>query len=578
MQALRDQGFTVEPFVPEGLDEALRLWHALFIDGVAIVLRQAYKGREDEMHSIVREILRLSEQDPPLTAESLLDVLFRRDIVRAKFLEQMERYPILVCPVSAIPAFRHGERSWTIGNKTVQYPDAFSYSQYFNLLGNPAAVVPMGRSAEGLPIGVQIVGRPWEEERVLAISQLCRTGRRVEGAAKRVRHMKVRSFRFRNPQRGCMSRSFLRMRNLAATLTMLIALGLAAHAFQKPPEVRYPPTDAGVDTLAARADAQQQTTSQFEVFHGFRFDDRLAASGVSFVHRIVDDSGLTYKAVHYDHGNGLAVADVDGDGLSDIYFVNQAGPSELWKNLGSGRFQNITSEAGVAAPGRIAVAASFADVDNDGDQDLFVTTVRGGNLLFDNDGRGRFRDVTKGANVGLSSHSSGSVFFDYNKDGLLDLLVCNVGRYTSEAKGSHGEYVGLPDAFSGHMYPERSERPVLYQNLGKQRFRDVTAAANLRPEGWCGDAAVADLNQDGWPDIYFLNMMGANHYFENQRGRTFVEKTKIVFPEDLLGRDGHQVLRLRQRQPPGPVRHGHAFGHGRERRTRARNQKGHATR
>jgi Asp-tRNA(Asn)/Glu-tRNA(Gln) amidotransferase A subunit family amidase len=169
-QALRDQGFTVEPFVPEGLDEALRLWHALFIDGVAMVLRQAYKGREDDMYSIVREILRLSEQDPPLTAESLLDVLFGRDVVRAKFLAQMERYPILLCPVAAIPAFRHGERSWTIGNKTVQYLDAFSYSQCFNLIGNPAAVVPMGRSADGLPIGVQIVGRPWEEERVLAIS------------------------------------------------------------------------------------------------------------------------------------------------------------------------------------------------------------------------------------------------------------------------------------------------------------------------------------------------------------------------------------------------------------------------
>ena len=319
---------------------------------------------------------------------------------------------------------------------------------------------------------------------------------------------------------------------------MLIALALAANAFQRPPEVRYPPTDAGVDTLAARADAQKQTAGQFDVFHQFRFDDRLAASGISFVHRIVDDAGLTYKAVHYDHGNGLAVADIDGDGLTDIYFVNQAGPSELWKNLGSGRFQNVTSEAGVAVPGRIAVAASFADVDNDGDADLFVTTVRGGNLLFENDGRGRFRDVTAESNVGLSSHSSGSVFFDYNKDGLLDLLVCNVGRYTSDAKGAHGEYVGLPDAFSGHMYPERSEHPVLYQNLGSHRFRDVTAAVNLRPEGWCGDAAVADLNQDGWPDVYFLNMMGANHYFENQQGRTFVEKTKSYFPRTSWGAMG----------------------------------------
>jgi Asp-tRNA(Asn)/Glu-tRNA(Gln) amidotransferase A subunit family amidase len=169
--ALGDQGFTVEPFVPEGLDDALRLWRVLFVDGAATVLRQAYKGREDDMHSIVREILRLAEQDAPLTAESLLETLFGRDVVRAKFLEQMERYPILLCPVSAIPAFRHGERSWTIGTTTVRYLDAFSYSQCFNLLGNPAAVVPMGRSAEGLPIGVQIVGRPWEEERVLAISQ-----------------------------------------------------------------------------------------------------------------------------------------------------------------------------------------------------------------------------------------------------------------------------------------------------------------------------------------------------------------------------------------------------------------------
>ena len=278
--------------------------------------------------------------------------------------------------------------------------------------------------------------------------------------------------------------------------------------------------------------------AQFDVFHEFRFDDRLAASGISFVHRIVDDAGLNYKAVHYDHGNGLAVADIDGDGLTDIYFVNQAGPSELWKNLGSGRFQNFTSEAGLAVPGRIAVAASFADVDNDGDEDLFVTTVRGGNLLFENDGRGRFHDVTAESSVGLSSHSSGSVFFDYNKDGLLDLLVCNVGRYTSDAKGAHGEYVGLPDAFSGHMYPERSEHPVLYQNLGGHRFKDVTAAVKLQPEGWCGDASVADLNQDGWPDVYFLNMMGANHYFENQQGRTFVEKTKAYFPRTSWGAMG----------------------------------------
>jgi Asp-tRNA(Asn)/Glu-tRNA(Gln) amidotransferase A subunit family amidase len=175
-KALVEQGFTVEPFRPDGLDEALRLWHILFIDGVSMLLRQGYKDRESEMYSIVREILELSEKDPPVTAERLLDTLFGRDVLRARFLEQMDRYPILLCPVSAGPAFHHGERSWVIDGTKVEYPTPFSYSQVFNLLGNPAAVVPIGVSPEGLPIGVQIVGRPWEEERVLAIAACIERG------------------------------------------------------------------------------------------------------------------------------------------------------------------------------------------------------------------------------------------------------------------------------------------------------------------------------------------------------------------------------------------------------------------
>ena len=170
VQTLQDDGFTVEGFLPDGLDEAHRLWETLFIDGVSILLRQGYKDNESKMHSIVREVLAFSERHPPLTVQSLLDTLFGRDILRSRFLEQMERFPILLCPVSSGPAFKHGERSWIIDGKTVEYPDSFRYSQYFNLLGNPAAVVPIGSSQEGLPIGVQIVGRPWDEERVLAVA------------------------------------------------------------------------------------------------------------------------------------------------------------------------------------------------------------------------------------------------------------------------------------------------------------------------------------------------------------------------------------------------------------------------
>jgi len=135
-----------------------------------MILRQAYKDRESDMYSIVREILHYSDLGPALTLDRLLETLFGRDVLRARFLQQMDRYPILLCPVSATPAFRHGERSWTVEGRTVEYLNSFSYSQWFNLLGNPAAVVPVGRSADGLPIGVQIAGRPWDEERVLAIA------------------------------------------------------------------------------------------------------------------------------------------------------------------------------------------------------------------------------------------------------------------------------------------------------------------------------------------------------------------------------------------------------------------------
>src|SRR5262245_16666066 len=304
------------------------------------------------------------------------------------------------------------------------------------------------------------------------------------------------------------------------------------------PEIRTPDPDEGVDSLEKRKQVQIADAASIRAFHDFHFTDSLQASGISFIHHIVEDAGKHYKAVHYDHGNGVAVADVDGDGLYDIYFVNQVGGNELWKNLGGGRFRNITAEAGVAVPGRISVTASFADIDNDGDQDLFVTTVRGGNLLFENDGRGHFKDISKEAGVDLTAHSSGAVFFDYDKDGLLDLLVCSVGRYTNDQKGPDGAYVGLEDAFFGHLHPDRFEYPVLYRNAGHNHFKDVTADVGMKPAGWGGDATAADVNGDGWPDLFILNMQGQQHYLENQGGRSFVDKTRQYFPKAPWGAMG----------------------------------------
>ena len=91
-------------------------------------------------------------------------------MVRMQVFAQMRDYPVLLCPVASIPAFRHGERSWQVEGKTVKYLDAWSYTEWFNLLGTPAVVVPVGKSPEGLPIGVQIVARPWQEELVISVA------------------------------------------------------------------------------------------------------------------------------------------------------------------------------------------------------------------------------------------------------------------------------------------------------------------------------------------------------------------------------------------------------------------------
>jgi Asp-tRNA(Asn)/Glu-tRNA(Gln) amidotransferase A subunit family amidase len=169
-EALRGAGFQVEPFRPEGLEEARRLWHKFFVVAGGMLLRPMFKGREADLSPTLKQFLEWSAAEPAHTGRTLLDAWIRRDAARTKVFAQMEEHPILLCPAAAIPAFRHGERSWQVEGKTVHYLDAWSYTEFFNLLGNPAVVVPVASSPEGLPVGVQIVGRPWEEEQVLSVA------------------------------------------------------------------------------------------------------------------------------------------------------------------------------------------------------------------------------------------------------------------------------------------------------------------------------------------------------------------------------------------------------------------------
>lgn len=169
-KALQQVGFIVEPFRPDGLEQARQVWWKFFGIMGGMLLGPVLRGHEAELSPILQEYSSWVASEPALSGNEMLEAWMQRDLLRIKVFRQMREYPILVCPVAAIPAFKHGERQWNIEGRTVQYLDAWSYCEWFNLLGNPAAVVPVGRSPEGLPIGVQIVGRPWEEEMVLAVA------------------------------------------------------------------------------------------------------------------------------------------------------------------------------------------------------------------------------------------------------------------------------------------------------------------------------------------------------------------------------------------------------------------------
>jgi Asp-tRNA(Asn)/Glu-tRNA(Gln) amidotransferase A subunit family amidase len=170
-KGLKKAGFEVDAFRPEGLERARQIGMLWFGWGGLLALRAVMGKRADEL-PITKEYLEVLGGEPEVTAEELLNSWFERDTVRLQVLAQMEEYPVLLCPVCSVPAFRHDERAWEVEGQTVRYLDAFSYTQWFNLLGFPAVSVPVGRSPEGLPIGVQVVGRPWEEEVVLSVAEV----------------------------------------------------------------------------------------------------------------------------------------------------------------------------------------------------------------------------------------------------------------------------------------------------------------------------------------------------------------------------------------------------------------------
>ncbi|MBV8672813.1 MAG: amidase, partial [Acidobacteriaceae bacterium] len=169
-RSLERQGFNVQHFRPAALEEARRIWSIFFVQCGEMFYRELIGGREHELSPVFGGFLEIARAEQPLTADSLLRAWAECDMVRHRLLAEMQDTPIVLCPVCAVPAFRHGEREWTVDGQSVRYLDAMRYTQWFNLFAAPAAVVPVGNSADGLPIGVQIAGRPFEDEVVLAVA------------------------------------------------------------------------------------------------------------------------------------------------------------------------------------------------------------------------------------------------------------------------------------------------------------------------------------------------------------------------------------------------------------------------
>lgn len=240
------------------------------------------------------------------------------------------------------------------------------------------------------------------------------------------------------------------------------------------------------------------------------FTDATARAGITFVHH---NGAAGQKFYPELFGGGVAVLDIDGDTWPDLLFVNGkdwpasardasygAGARHgLYLNNRDGTFKDVVAGSGFDAADVYGLGATVADYDNDGRDDVFMTTVDGGRL-FHNEGGGKFADVTARAGLRNAGFTVSAAWLDYDRDGLADLFI---GNYVQWSPG--GEVVCSQDGVRGYCGPNayKPVAPALYRNRGGGRFEDVTTRAGLdQPTDKAMGVAVLDFNTDGWPDIF----------------------------------------------------------------------------
>ncbi|MCI0525697.1 MAG: CRTAC1 family protein, partial [Acidobacteria bacterium] len=258
------------------------------------------------------------------------------------------------------------------------------------------------------------------------------------------------------------------------------------------------------------------------------FTDVTAQAGIRFRH---NNGAFGKKYLPETNGSGCAFLDYDNDGWQDVLLINSTSFADapkkvnsvmaLYRNNQNGTFTNVTAAAGLAKP-IYGQGVAVGDYDNDGFVDIFVTAL-GQSRLFRNGGNGKFSDVT--ARAGLTSpgyFSSSAAFFDYDKDGKLDLFLCNYVEWSPETD----VFCALDNVNKSYCTPEKYEGQSsrLYRNAGG-KFVDVTEKAGLfDPTGKSLGVAIVDYDQDGWPDIFVANDTQPNKLYKNNGGKgTFTE-------------------------------------------------------
>jgi ASPIC/UnbV protein/VCBS repeat protein len=247
-----------------------------------------------------------------------------------------------------------------------------------------------------------------------------------------------------------------------------------------------------------------------------QFADVAHAAGVDFENRVYPgflDRKLAFGMIRYGPA-GITAADVDNDGFYDL-FIPDGVESKLFRNRGDGTFEDVTAAAGLAGLDGVSVAL-FADYDNDGRKDLFVSRTFRPNQLFHNDGPGAdgrvtFTDVTARSGLGADCCTTVASWGDYDNDGRLDLYV---GRYLDPRKT-------IPTTF----YARDGEPNQLYHNEGDGTFTNVTAKAGVGDPGLCLGTAWGDYDDDGWPDLYVANDFGRKTLYHNEHDGTFRDVT-----------------------------------------------------